>query len=87
MTAFLTIIENPSDAPDEQDIERAVHLKNKEWAIIAQALEAFSATFRANYSQVVATYVTRGQLQEASTEAAKMNNLLQQLDKIQSTIV
>lgn len=87
MNNSLTIIEATSDSADEQDIERAVHLKNREWAIIAQALEAFSGTFRANYSQVVATYVTRGQLQEASTEATKMNALLQQLDKIQSNIV
>lgn len=68
------------------EIERAVTLKNREWTIVAQSLEAFSEIFRARRSQVIATYLTRGQVEEATAEASLMNELLHLLDKIQSRI-
>jgi hypothetical protein len=68
------------------EIERAVTLKNREWTIVAQSLEAFSEIFRARHSQVIATYLTRGQVEEATAEASLMNELLHLLDKIQSRI-
>jgi hypothetical protein len=65
-----------------EEIHRSVSLPNSDWLVLAQCAEAFSSTFRAQASQVVATYVTRGQLDLAVSEAAKMNILLQQLDSI-----
>jgi hypothetical protein len=50
-------------------------------------VEAFSDTYRKQHSQTVATYVTRGQLDHAVDEARKMNELLQQLDRLQAKIV
>jgi hypothetical protein len=40
-------------------------LTNEEWSVVAQCVESFADTYRAKHSQVVATYVTRGQLPEA----------------------
>jgi hypothetical protein len=39
------------------------------------------------HSQTIATYVTRGQLDEAQQEANRMNTLLQTLDKLQAKLV
>jgi hypothetical protein len=50
-------------------------------------VESFSDTYRKQHSQTIATYVTRGQLAEAQSEAQKMNQLLQQLDKLQALLV
>ena len=73
------------DLPEE--ITRSVTLTNDQWLIVSQAMEAFSETYRTRQSQIIATYVTRKQLNEAESEADKMNSLLQVLDKIQARLV
>jgi len=69
------------------EISRSVTLTNDQWLIISQCLESFSDTYRKQHSQTIATYVTRGQLDEAQNEARKMNDLLQVLDKLQALVV
>ena len=69
------------------EISRSVTLTNDQWLILSQCVESFSDTYRKQHSQTVATYVTRGQLAEAQSEAQKMNQLLQQLDKLQALLV
>jgi hypothetical protein len=69
-----------------KDIRRAIELSNEEWSVVAQCVESFADTYRAKHSQIVATYVTRGQLDEAVNEATKMNNLLAKLDKLQALL-
>jgi hypothetical protein len=73
--------------PEAEEIHRSVNLSNHEWLVLSQCTESFSAAYRESHSQVIATYVTRGQLDLAVEEAAKMNGLLQQLDKIQAKLV
>ena len=63
------------------EIRRSVTLTND------QCVESFSDTYRKQHSQTIATYVTRGQLEEAQEEARKMNDLLQVLDKLQALVV
>jgi hypothetical protein len=75
-----------TDAPNEE-ISRSVTLTNDQWLILSQCVEAFSNTYRNQHSQTIATYVTRGQLNVAVDEARKMNELLQQLDKLQAHLV
>ncbi len=75
-----------SGDPDNE-IRRSVTLSNEQWAILAMCADAYADTYRAKHSQIVATYVTRGQLDEAQIEAVRMNQLLQQLDKLQARIV
>ena len=69
------------------EISRSVTLTNDQWLILSQCVEAFSDTYRKQHSQTIATYVTRGQLDIAVSEAQKMNTLLMQLDKLQAAIV
>lgn len=69
------------------EISRSVTLTNDQWLILSQCVEAFADTYRKQHSQTVATYVTRGQLDIAVSEAQKMNALLQTLDKLQASIV
>jgi hypothetical protein len=69
------------------EISRSVTLTNDQWLIVSQCVEAFADTYRKQHSQTVATYVTRGQLDVAVSEAQKMNTLLMQLDKLQAAIV
>lgn len=71
----------------QNEITRSVTLTNEQWAILAMCTDAYADTFRAKHSQIVTTYVTRGQLDEAQAEAKKMNQLLQQLDKLQAKLV
>lgn len=71
----------------EHEITRSVTLTNEQWAILAMCTDAYADSYRVKHSQTIATYVTRGQLAEAQTEAIKMNSLLQQLDKLQALIV
>ena len=73
---------NPGDA-----ITRSVRLENDEWLIVSQCLENFADVYRKNQSLIIATYVTRGQTDEAITEASKMNMMLQRLDQIQARVV
>lgn len=74
-----------SDEGDE--LKRSVTLSNDSWLVLSQCVEAFSESYRAKHSQTIATFVTRGQLEEAQTEAQKMNDLLRHLDQLQASIV
>lgn len=71
----------------QEPISRSVSLTNDQWLILSQCVEAFADAYRAKHSQTIATYVTRNQIPEAQSEALKMNQLLQQLDKLQAMIV
>jgi hypothetical protein len=79
---LIVITESPSE-----EISRSVTLTNDQWLILSQCVESFSDTYRKQHSQTIATYVTRNQLDEAQVEAQRMNQLLQQLDKLQALIV
>lgn len=76
-----------TDTNAEEEIKRSVTLTNDQWLIVSQCVESFTETYRTRHSQTIATYVTRGQLDEAQDEARKMNQLLQQLDKLQALLV
>jgi hypothetical protein len=69
-----------------KDIRRSVELSNEEWSVIAQCVESFAETYRAKHSQIVTTYVTRNQLEQAVAEATKMNGLLAKLDRLQALL-
>ena len=69
------------------EVTRSVTLTNDQWLILSQCVESFSDTYRKQHSQTIATYVTRNQLDQAQVEARKMNELLQQLDKLQARLV
>ena len=71
----------------ENEITRSVTLSNEQWAILAMCAESYADTYRTRHSQTIATYVTRGQLDQAQAEAARMNTLLQTLDKLQSKLL
>lgn len=89
-TSSKTIVLMGFPEPDEfppQDITRSVTLTNEQWSILAMCAESYSDTYRTKHSQTIATYVTRGQLDEAQAEAVKMNTLLQTLDKLQAKLV
>ena len=73
--------------PPAEEISRSVTLTNDQWLILSQCVESFSDTYRKQHSQTIATYVTRNQLDQAQVEAKKMNELLQQLDKLQARLV
>lgn len=73
--------------PAQQEITRSVTLSNDEWLIVSQCVEAFSDTYRKQHSQTIATYVTRGQLDQAQVEATRMNELLRKLDELQANLV
>ena len=75
-----------TEAPEEE-LTRSVTLTNDQWLILSQCVESFSDTYRKQHSQTIATYVTRNQLDQAQVEAKKMNELLQQLDKLQARLV
>jgi hypothetical protein len=83
MTVDLTLI---LDEPTNE-INRSVTLTNEQWGILALCADAYATTFRTQQSEFVATYVTRGQLDEAVNQAAKMNAMLQMLDKIQAKLL
>jgi hypothetical protein len=74
------------EADPAQSVHRSVTLTNEEWSVVAQCVESFSDTYRAKHSQTVATYVTRNQLEQAVTEAQKMNDLLAKLDRLQALL-
>jgi hypothetical protein len=79
---LVIITESPAE-----EVTRSVTLTNDQWLILSQCVEAFSDTYRKQHSQTIATYVTRNQLDQAQVEARKMNELLQQLDKLQARLV
>lgn len=73
--------------PASEPLGRSVYLTNDEWLVLSQALEAFSTTYRDHQSKVVTTYVTRGQLDQAVSEAQYMNDMLRKLDVLHAQIV
>jgi hypothetical protein len=73
--------------PPSEPLGRSVHLTNDEWLVLAQTLEAFSTTYRDRQSVLIATYVTRGQLDLAVQEGQKMNDMLRKLDVLHAKIV
>ena len=79
---LVIITESPAE-----EVTRSVTLTNDQWLILSQCVESFSDTYRKQHSQTIATYVTRNQLDQAQVEARKMNELLQQLDKLQARLV
>jgi hypothetical protein len=79
----ITIVKESSSEP----LSRAVHMTNDEWLILSQCVEAFAGTYRAQHSQTIATYLTRGQVDNALAEADKMDQLLKRLDHIQVKLV
>lgn len=95
ITPFLTTKSNPKlpmdlviiTEPVPEEITRSVTLSNDDWLIVSQCIENFADTYRKQHSQTIATYVTRNQLAEAQNEAAKMNDLLKRLDKLQARVV
>lgn len=72
--------------PEPQEILRSVELANRDWDIVLQSLEGLSSAYRERQSQVIATYVTRGQLPEAILAAKTMNEMLMKIDQIQALI-
>lgn len=83
MTTDLIVFQ---DEPGNE-ISRAVTLTNEEWGILALCADAYATTFRTQQSEFVATFVTRRQLEEAVSQADKMNTLLQKLDRIQAKLL
>jgi len=73
--------------PPREEITRSVTLTNDQWLVLSQCVESFSDTYRKQHSQTIATYVTRGQLDQAQVEARRMNDLLHTLDKLQAKLV
>lgn len=73
--------------PDQEPLLRSVTLSNDDWLVLSQCAESFAQTYRAQHSQLIATYVTRGDLNNASIEAQKMNILIEKLDKIQVALM
>lgn len=71
----------------DNEIRRPVTLTNEEWSVLAMCTDAYADIYRTKHSQIIATYVTRGQLPEAQAEAQKMNSLLQKLDRIQAKLL
>lgn len=69
------------------ELRRSLTLTNEQFAVLAMCVESYSETYRAKHSQVVATYVTRGQLDEAVIEAKRMNELLRTLDLLQVAVM
>lgn len=82
ITDLVVLSEEPSE-----EITRSVTLSNEDWGILALCADAYATTFRTQQSEFVATYVTRGQMASASAQAAKMNKMLQRLDKIQAELL
>ena len=80
MITDLVVLEDDSS----NEISRSVTLTNEQWGVLALCADAYATTFRTQQSEFVATYVTRGLLDEAVSQAAKMNVMLQMLDKIQA---
>ena len=90
MLSMVVLVDPTYEEPEDNEtqvLERSVTLTNEQWSILAMCAEAYSTTFRTQQSEFVCTYVTRGQLDEAVKQAAKMNAMLQQLDKLQAKLV
>ena len=90
MTDLVVLVDPTFEEPvdnETQILERSVTLTNEQWSILAMCAEAYATTFRTQQSEFIATYVTRGQLDEAVNQAGKMNAMLQSLDKLQAKLV
>jgi len=87
---LVVLVEPPSEEPEDNEakiLERSVTLTNEQWSILAMCADAYATKFRTQQSEFVATFVTRGQLDEAVTQAAKMNSMLAKLDKLQAKLL
>jgi hypothetical protein len=78
---------DPEALPAGELLSRSVSMTNDEWLVVSQCIESFADVYRKNQSLIIATYVTRGQTDEAVIEASKMNMMLQRLDQIQARVV
>jgi hypothetical protein len=90
MSDLVVLVDPTYEEPEDNEtkvLERSVTLTNEQWSILAMCAEAYATTFRRQQSEFVATYVTRGQLDEAVSQAAKMNRMLQTLDQLQAKLV
>ena len=90
MSDLVVLVDPTYEEPEDNEtkvLERSVTLSNEQWSILAMCAEAYATTFRKNQSEFVTTYVTRGQLDEAVSQAAKMNRMLQTLDQLQAKLV
>jgi 2-C-methyl-D-erythritol 4-phosphate cytidylyltransferase len=90
MTSMVVLVDPTYEEPEDNEtkvLERSVTLTNEQWSILALCAEAYATTFRTQQSEFIATYVTRNQLDEAVTQASKMNSMLQKLDKLQAKLV
>ena len=90
MTDLVLLVDPTVEEPEESEtkaIERSITMSNQEWSILAMCAEAYATTFRTQQSEFIATYVTRGQLDEAVNQAEKMNSMLQKLDKLQAALM
>jgi hypothetical protein len=90
MSDLVVLVDPTYEEPEDNEtkvLERSVTLTNEQWSILAMCAEAYATTFRRQQSEFVATYVTRGQLDEAVNQAAKMNKMLQALDQLQAKLV
>jgi hypothetical protein len=74
------------DPSQEEELHRSVTLSNEDWSTIALCVDSYASTFRTRQSEIVTTYVTRGQLPEATAAAAEMNRMLQKLDQLQAKL-
>ena len=89
MTDLVVLVDPTYEEPavdETQVVERSVTLTNEQWSILAMCAESYATTFRTQQSEFVATYVTRGQLDEAVRQAGKMNAMIALLDKIQAKL-
>ena len=88
MTDLVVLVDPTYEEPDDETrvLERSVTLSNEQWEVLRMCAEAYSATLRSQQSELVATYVTRNQLDEAVAAAKRMNDRLQLLDRLQALL-
>jgi hypothetical protein len=89
MSDLVVLVDPTYEEPEDNEtkvLERSVTLTNEQWSILAMCAEAYATTFRTQQSEFIATFVTRGQLDEAVIQAAKMNVMLQKLDQLQAKV-
>ncbi len=89
MSDLVVLVDPTYEEPEDNEtkvLERSVTLTNEQWSILAMCAEAYASTFRSQQSEFIATYVTRGQLDEAVAQATKMNNMIMLLDRLQAKV-
>jgi hypothetical protein len=85
----LIVLVDPTFEPEDNEtkvIERSITMSNQMWNILALCAESYATTFRSQQSDFIATYVTRNQLDQAVSQAAKMNAMLAKLDQLQAKL-